>query len=309
MKNLKNIIAIVIFISLIFVFRDKIQTQFLQLQERFFPCRNPIAYSIGTFDNRFGISKTDFLTAVKQAEDIWEKPIGVDLFSAKSDGKLKINLLYDYRQNATKKLQTLGLSVDKGKASYDAIETRYTALKEQYLSDKNVLVSRIAILTDRQDAYNQNVVYWNKRHGVPEAEYNALQLEKQSIQTELNSINQMQDTLNVEVGDINTLANTLNLMAKELNLNVVNFNEIGNSLGDEFEEGLYKSGPDGESIDIYQYDSKARLVRVLAHELGHALGLDHLDNPKAIMYKLNQATNDKLTADDLSALKAHCGLK
>jgi predicted Zn-dependent protease len=48
---------------------------------------------------------------------------------------------------------------------------------------------------------------------------------------------------------------------------------------------------------------------VLAHELGHALGLDHNEDSKAIMYRLNNGINEKLTNTDLVALKALCGIK
>ena len=308
-KILKNFIVLIIIGALIFIFRNQLQNNFFQLRDRLFPCENPMSYSIGEFDKRFGISRENFLAYTKQAEEIWEKPINRDLFVEHASGNLKINLIYDYRQNVTEKLETLGISVDDSRASYDLVKTRYMALGEQYLKDKEIFASKLAELKIRQDAYNREVSYWNSRGGAPKAEFEALQIEKQNIQNEILSVNQLQNSLNVEVENINALVATLNHLVVELNIDVAKFNEVGATRGEEFEEGLYKSGPEGRSIDIYQYDSKNKLIRVLAHEFGHALDLEHINNPKAIMYKLNQGTNEKLTADDLSALKIRCGIK
>jgi len=49
----------------------------------------------------------------------------------------------------------------------------------------------------------------------------------------------------------------------------------------------------------------------LIHELGHALGLNHLENPQAFMYYLmgeQGMENPSLTAEDLQALKEACQL-
>ncbi len=308
-KVLKNFIALAIFGTLIFVTRVPLKNQYLQLSNQIFPCKNSISYTIGTFDERFGITKEDFLAATKQAEEIWEKPIGKNLFMEKTNGTIKINLIYDYRQLATEKLQILSLSVDDSKSSYESVKARFTALSEQYLKDKTVFTSKVASLKSHQDSYNKEVAYWNDQGGAPEAQFDVLELEMQAIKTEIVSINQLQNSLNTEVKNINVLVGTLNRLARELNLGVAKFNEIGVSRGEEFEEGFYTSGPEGQSIDIYQYDSKSKLIRVLAHEFGHALKLEHIDNSKAIMYRLNQETNEILTVDDLSALKIHCGIK
>jgi predicted nucleic acid-binding Zn-ribbon protein len=310
MRNiLKNIIALIVFAVIIFIFRDRLSNQFFQLRNMIFPCKAPITYSIKTFDKRFGISEKDFLLAIKQAEAIWEKPTWLNLFEEKAGGDLKINLVYDDRQATTEKLKTIGVSVDSNRASYDAIKSKYEDLNAQYLKDKEVLQSMTTSYTEHQNSYNEQVNYWNRRKGAPKADYDALQLQKQSLQTELESLNQFRANLNSEVDNINALVATLNRQAAELNIDVARFNEVGSSSGQEFEEGLYKERPEGNSIDIYQYDSRAKLVRVLAHEFGHALGVGHLASPKDIMYEINKGTNLELSANDLGAVKNICKLK
>src|SRR6185436_11415335 len=72
------------------------------------PCTKPVLYSLGTFDKRFGMSQEVFISALKEAEDIWEKPLGQDLFAYDgAKGDLKVNLIYDYRQKATKDLSSI----------------------------------------------------------------------------------------------------------------------------------------------------------------------------------------------------------
>jgi predicted Zn-dependent protease len=51
------------------------------------------------------------------------------------------------------------------------------------------------------------------------------------------------------------------------------------------------------------------LMLVLAHEMGHALGIGHVDNPQSVMYRLmgNQARPGlELTEDDRYALMDIC---
>ena len=66
---------------------------------------------------------------------------------------------------------------------------------------------------------------------------------------------------------------------------------------------------DSYEINIYQYYDFPDLRLTLAHELGHALGIDHVDDTNAIMYYLLESqdvVNLKPTEFDLQALFEIC---
>ncbi len=308
-KTFKIIVSFAVLFLLAFFYRSQLQNMLNRLQSQYFPCSAPIAYTIGSFDTRFGISKADFMKALLSAEQIWEKPIGKQLFQYVPNGDLKINLIYDSRQSTTVKLQSMGIIVHNDRASYDDMKATYNSLSVDYTKEKTELQSRIAAFQTAQSSYEAEVAYWNKRGRVTADEYARLNTEKASLDTELSAIQKLQTDFNSKVDDINALVTALNRLASELNIVVGKYNTIGAQNGAEFEEGTYQSGPSGEEIDIYQFDNQTKLIRVLAHELGHALGLSHVDDPKAIMYRLNNGVNEALTSSDVSQLKKLCGIK
>src|SRR5258708_18036852 len=71
------------------------------------PCTQPVTYSLGSFDGKFGISKDKFLKDIEKSIKFWEDSTHLDLFKFDPIGKLTINLGIDYLLAATDKIQSL----------------------------------------------------------------------------------------------------------------------------------------------------------------------------------------------------------
>lgn len=302
-------ILVALVIGLAFYFEGDLNLIWQNLQKNISPCGQPLAYTIGDFDAKFGLSREELLESISQAALIWSQGLGKPLFDYSENAGLKVNLIYDARQDSAVKLKKLGLNISRSKASYEALKAKYETFDKTYNRQKIELDNAINYYQQETGNYEAEVRAANKRGGAGLDEFDILEQERKSLNDLASSIKLKQNAINKIVDDLNALANVINRLIYELNLNVSHYNTIGASTAVEFQEGVYQSDAMGERINIYQFDNQEMLIRVLAHELGHALGLEHLDNPRAIMYRLNESGNDKITADDLAELKKICKVK
>lgn len=270
------------------------------------PCGQPLTYTLGSFDGRFGISEQGFLQAVDEAAGIWEKASGYDLFEYSRTGKLEVGLVYDWRQEAIDKLGALGIVIKQDKNSFDTLKAKYAQLYSNYAQSKAALSAAVSDYDRRKAAYEKEVADWNSSGGAPEEDYQRLEQEQQWLNAQVSNLQLKQRNLNFLISNLNAVVDSLNLLAETLNLQVSKYNNIGTQHGSEFEAGVYQSNSGGLSITIFAFADHGELVRSLAHELGHALGLEHSQNSQDIMYRLNQSFNETITSDDLASLKSVC---
>lgn len=248
------------------------------------PCETPKPYSIGEIDPEFQISESSVKEAVKEASRIWGNEYGKPLFVYDPNSAFTIQLLYDTRQSLNTEIGHLN----------DELKEKDNSLKpeiDEYNRKSDELQTKIRAL-------NAEIASWNEKGGAPEDVYNGLKRDQNTLRREAESLNAWADSLSISTKDLNETVDHL----KET---VSTYNE---ALTHKPEGGKYIMDDDGERIEINIFDSKNELENILAHELGHSLGMDHVSDEQAIMFS---KTNGKLvpTASDLLQLQKACTKK
>jgi len=267
-------------------------------------CSRTMTYDIGSVDPRFGITEADFIAANADVEAVWEGPLQREFFRYDPNSEFKVNLVFDGRQQQTIDERNVRTDIQTQEQAYRSRVAAYELALSTYSTDNASYEADVSAYEARLQRYNEQVDYWNKNGGAPAKDYAALQQDKVSLQRESRRLEGLRVQLNARVTALNEQAANINSDARSLNLDVNAYNGTFGTTR-EFDQGSYS----GDEINIFQFTSQEDLRLVLAHEFGHALGLDHIDDPDSIMYYLMDRQNIKnlhLTESDISALRGSC---
>lgn len=267
-------------------------------------CRVPIVYDIGTLDERFGVSRDGVRAAVSEAESLWEDATGRNLFTYSEGADFTINFIFDERQQETYEEQGLRDLLDQKEGMSEGIRGQYEALVEEYEELRASYELRVSAYENRLATHNGEVAYWNNQGGAPSDVYERLNETQGALDTEQKALNRIVRDLNQLVDGINILGERGNTTVRDYNENVEAYNERFTE-SREFTQGDYR----GDHINIYQFNDTEELRLVLAHELGHALSLEHVEDERSVMYFLmeGQLADATLSDADLAEFSRVCG--
>lgn len=267
-------------------------------------CPIPLAYSIGRLDPGFGLTEDEARLAVAEAESVWEDATGQNLFTYDEDAHFTINFIYDERQATRDAEGDFKEKLDESKTASDAINNTYQTLVEEYDTLQVEYSKQVARYEKNLAAYNTQVDELNAHGGANEEEYAVLEERKEELDTQRTDLTALSSTLNNLVAEINKVGDRGNRLIESYNRGVAEYNDSFGE-GSEFTQGTYST--QGQ-INIFAFDDHDELRLVLAHELGHALSLDHVSNEASVMYFLigGQPANTELTEEDKSEFTRVC---
>lgn len=266
-------------------------------------CSTPLTYRTGRLDPEFGLTHYEFQQSLLKAEKMWEHSVGRDLFKLTDRGSIIINLIYtdaqarvDLTRENNKKVSYLNseiMTLNEQNRSYEKNVDEYHRLLDDY--------------NGRLEDFNEDVRQWNSGNKTSRQFLATLKIREGKLDRFREDLGSMRGKLDRQRSVIMTSKNYLDKRRGEIG------SEMKHSLfGDKnlFEKaGEFRSTGSSRMINIFTVHDERQLITVLAHELGHALGLNHTSVPASIMYEAQTENNyhlSSVTAVDVNEFNEVC---
>ncbi len=282
------------------------------------PCAVPLEWRLARVDEGFELSRDEAAAAVEAAASLWEEAAGLPLFNFAPEGGLPVRFVYDDRQARAQEQRRseaeLGLreselaakraEIEEWRADHEALLARYQA--------------RVQDLEERLSRHNVSVRLWNERGTVPEEvrtklhrSEEALEVERHELELRRRELEEVQQRIRAEEERFGREVERRNREVEALDRAFPPTHVESGTYREEIRTRGGRVTFVERKIEVYRFDERSDLIRLLAHELGHALGLGHTPARGAVMSEFYDRQEEvevppAIHRADLELLRARC---
>lgn len=271
------------------------------------PCDESRTYRVGEIDSRFNITENQVKNVMEEVEEVWFEAFGKELLTYRENGQISIDFIYSEQQKLFEEERSTSNRIQGKDQQFSTQKRKYERISRQYEENLEQYKIMLGKFNDMVDSHNTLIAGLRGQKLSPE--------QQQKIKENEEKINSFKSRLDQKQSEVETLRKRVNTQADELNRLNAQRNELVSEYNSQFgepkkfDQGRYVREGSNERIYVYQFSDIQSLKAVLAHEAGHALGLNHVDNPSSVMYELMSEQNIrdiKLSNEDIEALRERC---
>ncbi|MFY7881256.1 MAG: matrixin family metalloprotease [Fimbriimonas sp.] len=248
----------------------------------------PLKWRMGAVDPRFGLDASEVKQAVEQAIRLWESAAGKRLFVYDRSSGFPVNLVYDSRHAGRVAARQAKERLDGMKSDIGSAKDAVQSAQDNYKLKLSLFeVSQSAYRRKLED-YNRDVEYWNRNGGAPASVVSRLNAERQNLEIDRSRLRKEEQEVDSLRTDVNDKIDTYNSLLSRYNSAANSFNRtFGKAVEMSVGETAIRGSKVGR-INIFSFESNTHLAVILAHELGHALGLKHVKGQDSIMVAVEE---------------------